>query len=109
MNKIEAADLLEQGAELIREHGHCQNEYWPGAAVRVSYPSGAPMCVLGSLYAAEGIVANGVLSDRLADVMDVLNLRLTSSIPDWNDQPERTADEVVDMMLSTAKDLRNEA
>jgi hypothetical protein len=111
---IQAADILEQAAGLIRDVGWCQ-----GRAVRYA-PDGTNKidgyCAIGAI---QHVALSGVRSDLQQAASDAafhaqdhlkrclgLNLNLMS-IPGWNDADGRTQEEVVEAMLHAAKELRN--
>ena len=93
--QICAADVLEQAADNMIIYGWTQGTY--GLA-------GEEQCLIGHVVTV--CKENWELNDY---VYWVLEERLNKSPQGWNDQIGRTFDEVRDLMLLTAKDLRNEA
>ena len=110
----EIAQVCEDAADYIRVHGWCQN--------RLETPEGQ-VCLAGALEGALGILHT---ADRLAfDVpertrredltadalIEVAHHHLNPAAGPghaihWNDRKGRTADEVIDALVHTAKGLR---
>lgn len=109
----EAADILEQAADLLETVGHCKG------FSRAYSKGGHDLRVIG--YCATGalremadkagsylplVAAHEALAARLpADFCPDSNV--TTRIITWNDAHVRTPSEVIDLMKETAKDLRN--
>lgn len=123
-----AAIVLEGAAELIRYDGWAQGGYWPcrvtARAWRDWYTQGQPCDVLGALAVMDGVTEYAQVRTALTE-RDVLLLavaaletwinRTNASIADahttlerWNDDPDRTATEVITTMRSAAGQLRAE-
>lgn len=99
----EVAEVLEEAADLYESgtYGWVQGmySYYP--------PLGNPRrCMLGIIDAA----AYKLQADRAPQMSfkarRVMNAEI-GHIANWNDEPERTVDEVVEVLKGTAKDLRN--
>lgn len=130
VTKTEVAEVLEEAAEVVRR-GWVQDNYRGETADgKVGH------CLLGGIRCATGYMwtphrdAYGVCHSRtrltkvaygwlapsahlqeVADVAaDVVSAKLGGICVDsWNDKPGRTQEEVVEILLQTAKDLRNTA
>lgn len=101
---------LLDAAEYIRVHGWCQQFY-----------DGDKVCLVGALHAVLGservtrtistgatIPAfepswPGVSDDAAEQVRAHLHLPIGESVADWNDEPGRTADEVISALESAAR------
>lgn len=98
-NKV--AEILEQAADLIENTGHCKGKMWefrsPNYVTPVAY------CMRGAINTAGW--SNGL--DAVHAVNQFLGKEI-GSIAIWNDAPERTAAEVIDMLRRCAKNVRNE-
>lgn len=98
-SESEVADLIEQAANLIETYGWIQGQYGDET---MGY------CVMGAL---ERAASAGAL-DRKEAVRAGLALGRqvgAAAITIYNDAPERTKNEVIDLMKHTAKDLHNRA
>lgn len=116
--ELEAAELLEKGAEILEQRGWCR---------LVLQSREGQYCAIGSLIAADkGLPLQlpvdlwemkSVPSLAMKRLADAVNPCCIPNIPNnawtriarWNNQVDRTAGEVIDAMRQTAKDLRNEA
>lgn len=130
-NLTEVADRLEMAADYLRVHGHHRGEMFEH--VWVSQSATPPACAIGALIAPE-ILASGRMIDPSVDyvaqcaahcVIEHLyhptswHLRTSwrlsmggtkvtlESLAQWNDRIARTADEVIEAFLATAKAIRN--
>lgn len=101
---------LMDAADVIRKRGWCQK-----------FHDGERVCAVGALHVAFGstptlrVLPNGTSipvfepswpdgCDVAADhVKAVLHLGEWESLPDWNDAPERTADEVISALEAAAR------
>lgn len=103
--KLEAAELIEQAVDLLQTDG------WGKGA----YVCDGAMCGLGACNAALSgnpcddsteTELDKLLDDRLHDAVKRFGY---DSFDGWQDEPERTFEEVRDLMLSIAADLHLEA
>ena len=101
------AATLEKAADLIETVGHCKDKLFtqdPETLKPNAY------CLMGGLVFA---MKNGgqVLIDRYVAVLGVAldgnPLGAMYRLIEWNNAPERTAAEVVDLLKTAAKDVRN--
>ncbi len=103
--KLEVAELIEQAVDVLQTNGWGKN----------AYELNGRMCGLGACnYAATGNPADESTEELVWHLLDVV---LHASVrrfgydffDDWQDEPERTFEEVRDLMLSIAADLHLEA
>jgi hypothetical protein len=83
--------VLMRAAEIIRERGWCQHNL---------KDSIGRMCMVGAITEAQsclGISAAGRAQDAVRH-----ELQINGFISDWNNAPERTADEVIQALESAA-------
>ena len=124
------ADILEQAADLLETNGWCRGDFEDNAGRHCAV--GAIRCVTGQQAVEQeiheastrlGTSPNLHLRNKFKEVMNasldatnILAEKLSQTwrgpdeyvyIPTWNDEAARTADEVIDLMKHTAKDLRN--
>jgi hypothetical protein len=101
VTNVEVAEVLEAAADLY-ESGALR---WRQGA----YGSGQDRCFIGALDVAAVKVGGNVKVDGMVHprVDTVIISRIGTNIPDWNDHPERTLDQVIELLKTTAKDLRN--
>jgi hypothetical protein len=105
-------EIFEKAAEILEQRGWCQNSM-ENAAGALCYSGALRVAAMGSLTAKPW-----------NDTLNQVSLRqwyefnraycwaenvLNDSIPEWNDVPGRTMEEVIDHMKMMAKDLRNKA
>ena len=106
------AELLEQAAEKVRA-GWCQG---------ISSNDRGQLCADGAMTQMSGLdgltvkewlttpdykvfeAASAALLNHVREKYD----KPYTFIPEWNDESERTQEQVVEAMLQTAKDLRNQ-
>lgn len=112
-----AADMLEQGADLIENVG------WVQGTARETDDNGEPVafCLQGActevLYKHFGLVFGKQVDGTLALHMSAIYRTAHAAVWEvvgvsparWNDWPGRTRAEVIEKMRLTAKDLRNSA
>lgn len=106
----ETAALYEKAAAYVREHGLAKRNF--------ELPDGR-VCATGALARAAGmgalvIVQKDDLLDPLAKMLGwpgrgVGEVSRLGQITDWNDTPERTAEEVAVMLERTAAAIRHQA
>ncbi|HZD14894.1 MAG TPA: hypothetical protein VE196_07155 [Pseudonocardiaceae bacterium] len=123
-HRLHASALLERAADRLAGHGWQQGGYWPDSYVYAPYVEGDPCCALGALAVAAGLntyqeTTVALLTSRpglaLALAVDALTIEVNRDlrdgewhapdIADWNDDPARTAGEVIDAMRATARRL----
>lgn len=127
--KIDKAEFLEQAADVVRVNGLHKHELWPGCSghsygaavlsgrVPSTYQPGSPVCAWGALYVTGcALLADETPEVKLAEIQEVgselcdhLSQEGARLLSEWNDDPERIGDEVVEMFLGYAKQLRNGA
>lgn len=107
---LRIASDLRKAANYLREHGWTQG--------RAGIPGDGPACLAGGiLWAAEYLPSQ---PDCLRDYVTALGFvapptgyhgpdLFPGSAPDWNDQPGRTLEEVLDRLESTALGLEIKA
>ena len=115
-----AQQLLSRAAERLERHGWRRGAYWPDSYLFAPYIEGDPCCALGALVVADGIntyhEANWALTTRpaLALAVDALTCEINrdtedrehiTDVADWNDDPTRTAAEVITGMRAAARRL----
>jgi hypothetical protein len=104
---MSAPDILEGAAEVLTVHQWGKGHYLVGDAY----------CALGAMRAALSADYRYTSLSYLADAapefqraMDRLSQHVECEwIPTWNDNIAGSADEVIEALRQTAKDLRNEA
>jgi hypothetical protein len=86
-----ASRLMLLAADILQKYGHCKGTaIWKGA------------------HCISGAVTQATFSEDCYDneahcaVMDRLQAKLPVNIIEWNDAPERTADEVISFLRSVA-------
>jgi hypothetical protein len=112
-----AQQLLLDSADRLERFGWRQGEYWPNACIASPYVEGDPCCALGALAVGFGVdtydCANWAFTARpvLALALDTLATEINADCADgehapdvaaWNDDPERTATEVIAAMHHAA-------
>lgn len=111
MTAIDIADVLERAADDIATNGLAKGYLRNQGGQHCSI--GAIGCALGWDTYSYGNVREVAefLVDYLPDKIQEQNWRSSAwnIIVEWNNEPDRTAEEVVDTMRLAAKDLRNEA
>lgn len=96
--EIKAAAIIEAGVEAIEKHGWVQQ--WAGNE-RVGF------CAIGSLDGRRYGVLN--MACKALDRVARERQGFPFGVIDYNDEPGRTKEEVIDLMKHAAKNLRNEA
>lgn len=104
-----AVERLERAADYLRWNGHCK-----GRRFMLRDDGAVSACVMGVLsrftHQGEELEWMGIDADgwRALDALaEHLGLSNADGIVNWNDHPDRTAEEVVEALLATAKKLRN--
>ena len=103
--KAVLADVYERAAEYLEKYG------WKRGSAG---EEGRPRCFIGATASAIGEIKidNFIVSDPVlwhkANCFAAKTLELPShtSIMDWNDDPDRTADEVINTLHALANKLR---
>lgn len=99
------SEILDAAADEILK-GWCQNSY--GSYTQ----SEGDVCALGALARITGVLHGFAESVKDLEATRALMVYINSNIkyyryiPNWNDEPDRTAGEVSDVMRSCAKQLR---
>lgn len=98
------SEICEEAAEVV-EAGWCQG------AARVpkddeNFHAGWDHCTLGALWQAEGFYEVGFTTDSHPEIEKDLKRRV-GDVPAWNDAPERKKEEVIDLLMTQAKEYRN--
>ena len=90
----EVADIFDGAADLIERHGWCKG---------VAKDERGRLCAIGALHDAAmlthcafGFMAEGQLEEELG-----------RSVAEWNDEPVRTVQEVLDALRAAAKVARS--
>ena len=99
------AEVLNLAADLIEEHGH-----WKGRAFERGIPhwrfEDGGMCISGAVYLAAYRLA-GLPERRFPEVGNTssaaLHAEIGGPIDKWNDAPERTQEEAVEMLRRAAE------
>ena len=97
------SEVLNKAADLIEERGWAKGP----AAWAFGYSPGAPVCLEGGIQAALGIDFEGF--DPYAfqgcpsyKAVETYLEAAPGEVWDWNDQPERTATEVIEVLRACA-------
>ncbi len=105
VTNVEVAEVLEEAVRLYES-----GEYgWVKGMYLYAPPGQTPKrCFLGILDIAAFNVGNTVTKYDLVhpEIVKFIISKI-GSIPLWNDHPERTLDQVIELLKTTAKDLRN--
>lgn len=105
--EMTTADVLDAAADYLRSFGHFKGDFCD----RTMLSNKPPCCILGALSCVktgEPIPSNIIHSNEYKAIVGHLGLDPDewTSLSVWNDRPERTADEVIDALMSCAADLR---
>jgi hypothetical protein len=103
---MNTSDTLNRAADLIEERGWSQGNGW----ILSSAPTDATLCLEGGIQAATGrmgihhcpaykAVVDYLNTTRPADINPTLGYVIPWS---WNDQPTRTASEVIEVLRACA-------
>jgi hypothetical protein len=92
-NPTQIAEVIENAAEYLKEYG------WRQLKAGVH---GESRCLVGALSSAAGTYALHM------DARKAVESHLWLAAAVWNDMPGRTKEEVIDALIGTAKDLRNQ-
>lgn len=98
----EVADLLRKAGDLIAVNGHAKGVFRDGKG---------RLCLFGALREADGytILGSGVIQVSAAYCGARGALSFRGFDLDWNDEPHRTAGEVVGALYGVAQELREGA
>ncbi|MFE9372310.1 hypothetical protein ACFYM2_21420 [Streptomyces sp. NPDC006711] len=119
MTDPQLAAVYRKAANIIRENGHHQGAYLDGTLLLTRTRQTVPVDATGalSLVITGAPVPPADLIDcpqLYQDAVAFLSRRIRSAIvdtdpeeriADWNDEPERTADEVIAALESVARDI----
>lgn len=115
------APVFARAAEVIKTNGHVKGRFYEplhvdGTNASPQRPSEeCPVCAVGALRVAAGYDPDNGLGLESWQAIRFLSPRVYSNttdadpverIADWNDAPERTADEVVAALLDAAEAAR---
>lgn len=122
MNKT-PSEILEGAAEILETHGHAKGRL-KNTKTSSTYCAGFPInshCLIGALGASMGLVVNKFSehtilhragSDVTVKILDKIKELHPSVFPwglyQWNDSIHTTAEDVIDVLMASAKDFRNE-
>ncbi len=89
--------VLRDAANLLRERGWAQGTYYRGGGY----------CLLGAIRMARfgGLIISDHDDLLYRSVMDAVGSRIHRDIPDWNDVPGRTKEEVILLLETAAKSV----
>lgn len=95
------SEVVEKAIEILDDKGWCQNNF--------VNPDGK-VCLEEALGRANWIVSkNSVMpEDVYSGVRETTGISKYAFLSEWNDRPERTVEEVKDVLMRTAKQFRNE-
>jgi hypothetical protein len=119
MSNPQLAAVYEKAADVIRRNGHHQGAYLDGALLLTRSRTTVPVDATGALslvITGEPVPPADLVDcpELYQDAVTFLGSRIRSTIvdwdpeeriADWNDQPARTADEVIAAFESAAKDI----
>ncbi|MGW7001316.1 DUF6197 family protein [Streptomyces sp. NPDC054933] len=104
------APVYRRAADVIRTNGHYTGDYYSSADALFLPKPQCPVCTVGALRIAT-TGSPDVADDLTSSAVAFFSPRITSNIvnedpveriADWNDDPERTHDEVVEALLAAA-------
>lgn len=104
----ETADILDEAANVIERNGHCKGFYYD-LSVDLP-PAECPVCPLGAINLAMG--NPNPKTDRVfGSPAEVAMERYldAASVADWNDDPDRTAEQVIAALRGAARAEREHA
>lgn len=115
-NPAQIADVLDKAAAHIDAVGWYQGRLYDDAQADAGTPlDQCRVCLLGAMYAAlqDGVPRAGLIATReltlAIAVEDALEDHLDGPVITWNDDPNRTKDEVTAALRATATELRGSA
>ena len=111
---IEAADVLEKAATHLKRVGHHKGYLYDERQAKGTALESCRVCAVGSILAAAyGKPRYPALDTAKSDVtdtaIDAMEDTVGTPVPVWNDEPERTVDDVVTALKATADSLREAA
>lgn len=103
---MKTSEVLRKAADEIRRRGWCQGEFMPPDA----NPDDCPVCAWGAVNVAENddprewYVKDGPGEESAAlEYLQKAYRDEFRSVPAWNDDPERTVEEVLDAFTRAAE------
>ncbi len=103
--KQDVADTLNAAADHVRMKGLHNSGGW-GAI----YAEDGPCCILGTVQMVQPEDEVGgwhEAVDAIAAALDEHNPHASRLIAPWNDEPERTAEDVINLLMEAAARLRD--
>jgi hypothetical protein len=105
--------VLTSAAEVLRVNGLHKTAYWPHKFPLLNVPPwkpGTPCCVIGAIAVAldpddpdNGLSLTDPYSLHLGQYIAASGIRPDCLVTLWNDAPERTKEEVIEVLLAAAK------
>jgi hypothetical protein len=110
---IEAANVLEKAATHLKRVGHHKGYLYDETQATGTALESCRVCAVGSILAAAYGQPRYPALDTRADVTDVaidaVEKTIGTPVPVWNDEPERTVNDVITALTTTAARLREAA
>lgn len=98
--KATLADVYEKAAEYLEEYGWTQ---------RTLGNDGGPRCMMGGIYSVTDTKTYFTAAKFICQALEIPlrnSGRGGAEVADWNDDPSRTADEVINTLHALANKLR---
>ena len=110
----EAADVLEKAATHLERVGHHKGYLYDETQAEDTAIDSCRVCAIGSILAAAygepRYPALDTLRAAVTDTaIDAMEETVGTPVPVWNDEPERTVDDVLTALTATAARLREAA
>jgi len=101
---VRISETLYKAADHIEQNGWYQGYFWPRPDIgwEPPYVDGDPCCALGAIAVVEDVNPHGVDTEAMKYVAEHVGLG-TASFADWNDDPDRTKDEVLVALRGAAE------
>jgi UDP-N-acetyl-D-mannosaminuronic acid transferase (WecB/TagA/CpsF family) len=111
---IEAADVLEKAGGHLQKVGHHKGYLYDEQQATETAIDSCRVCAVGSILAAaygqpRYPAFDTAHSDVTDTAIDAMEETVGAPVPVWNDEPERTVDDVVTALTATAARLREAA
>ena len=111
---LDAADVLEKAAVHLERVGHHKGYLYDEQQAEDTALESCRVCAVGSILAAAyGKPRYPALDTAQSDVtdtaIDAMEETVGTPVPVWNDEPQRTVDDVVTALRDTAASLREAA